>query len=301
MGLFDSFKGLFANSNKKSIASVNQSAQFKDKTPLLDYIELHQTLKNCPNEFFTPEEIAKCNKSGQTALHLAAAKGLLKFFPDELFTPETLNKIDKNGNTVWHVAFDNAKSQGMFNKSIDSLPIKFLTKDILKQQNYRAQNVLFLAMNNLKHIPKDLITTEALNQCDNLGNTAWHLAAVCNSFKQIPTSVFPQTLFQLNKHFVEWGAFNIDVPYVGIMGCKRDELTKFRTYAEKVLLDNKNDTLKKKSFDSLIADRFDTFIQNNPSLKKDIHNSDPRLKLIEADSLLVFSFDSIDNIWNPYM
>ena len=164
----------------------------------------------------------------------------MKIFPKELFTAEALNKVDNNYNTVWHIAFDFASKQGIFNKSINSMPLNLLTKDLLKQQNKSGQNVLFLAMNNLKYIPQGLITTEALNQCDNLGNTAWHGAATCNSYKQIPTSLFPENLFQLKKRdgeLVNWNSFRVGAYSIADPGMVGEEqLTKFRTYAEKLML-----------------------------------------------------------------
>lgn len=168
---------------------------------------------------------------------------------------------------------------------------EFLTSELLNERNELGETVLHLAARSwvrFRGIPVHVFTKDAMAQTDSNGNTVWHAAAFEDSLIEIPGDIFP--IFPHRENI--FNKKNNDGITVWQIIAKKSSLSDIPQWLiTEDLLDIKADDGRKlfKSFEGYINKtilnrnaNLKTFVKNYPEYEKSIEFKSSRLTLIDA-------------------
>ena len=193
-----------------------------------------------------------------------------------------LDAVDVNGLSGWHHA---AK-----NKTLNTIPKHLFSKKSLIKGGtiedcygtiLKTPFNIAASWDGLKDIPEKFFTEETLSMEDYCGNTIWHLAAYSSSLNDIPKHLFSEKSLKIrNKdgktvlHIAAARGNLTDIP---------DKFLTVKNLSDAGFFNSTNyqdPMLQKKVIKSLV--------ELNQTLKKEILNIDPRLKITKAEKNCVY-------------
>lgn len=270
----------------------------------------NRTLNNVKN--LTVKKLNKLDDNGNTVWHVAARNDSLYQINKDLFTVEALSQINNFKENVWYIA--------AMENTLRDIPKHLFNEKGMKQISRRGDTAWHMAAKcqTLKHIPKHLFTFEALFTRDANGYTVWHHAVIRNTLKDIPKHLFTPEVFEYCNNNGET-VFDLVLEYNHNITAFPKRLfteTLVNLFCERTRLFSDNNVLKhipvylftnkmlKSGFEGenleyidyvlQMPDRLQAFIENNSNLEHDIEFRDPRLKLVKADTnLLYFELDGL--------
>lgn len=174
-----------------------------------------------------------------------------------------------------------------------------LTVKALNQKDESGQTAWHVAswFFSLQYIPKHLFTSEDLSQTNNHGETVWHVAAQFNTINAIPRHLLTvEALSKPNKYGVtvwEHIVENNTLQHIPVH-LITSNLLKMRKSNNKLVFGKRNANYINKVVSERLKTETKAFFSNNPSLSNAIEFADPRFKLKEANlEKLVFEFQGM--------
>ena len=220
-------------------------------------------------------------------LHEKARRNYLQDNDFSLVTTEMLNERNEDGCSVWCMA--------ACNETLQDIPKHLFTEECLSQIDKDGNSLWHYAaqFNTLRHIPEHLFTDSSLAQPNQNGDTVWHISTMYGCLKDIPVHLFSEEVLNL-KNNRESSVLNF-VVRSGILKDIPQHLITETLFHKNPGFFNAVDTLY---INNVILERklFNDFIENHPSLAKDIEFRDPRLELSEVVKHgVIFKFRGIDD------
>lgn len=152
--------------NRLSAATFCETNEYQDESPLMsaafkgELKEASSLLKD--GETFTPEMMLATNRNGQSALSLAAWRGLLRDVKD-VIAPAKFTKKDLTQSKGRQSPLQLAAKRGRLKNALDLLPEtdSFTVKEVLKQcgesfYDIRGENLAGLSESGILTRPQDL-------------------------------------------------------------------------------------------------------------------------------------------------
>jgi ankyrin repeat protein len=158
---------------------------------------INGTMDKFPERFLTDQSLTSTDREGNTCFHLLAYNGKLSHLPKNKVSCLALSLKNRQGYTSYHSAAINGKLSDIFRLGLS------IDKKVLGEaEDLEFQTPLHLSARTktIDSIPKKYLDRELLSKEDGYGNTVYHIAAQNACIDQIPRELITEgALTKKNK------------------------------------------------------------------------------------------------------